>query len=144
MPYIFTGFFARPRLPTPEILPKDAQWRVVTSPFDGVGVYLPHMFTLLKGHPPTVEAVEVEARELGLAAAEAWLYLDYRCWGGPPDFVWGFGKSDEKGRIGPIFVSGSWEETRPAFIALMAHFGLSEADAIDFAPFRRGFWGSQR
>ena len=137
MPYVFTGFFARPRLVAPEVLPAGAKWRVVTSPFDGIGVSLPHM----EEQRPTAHDVEVEAGELGLAAAEAWLYLDYRCWGGPPDLVWGFGKSD-RGRIGPLDVSGSSEEARRAFVALMAHFGVSEAGALDVPPFRREFWRS--
>ena len=139
MSYWFAGFFARPRLPKPEILPARACWRAIDAPFDGVGVDLPH----LHGERPSVAEIEEMARDFGLAASTAWLYLTYTCWGGELDSVYGFGKSDDRGRIGPIDV-GTGEQVEPAYLALMDHFGVAADDAMDFPPFRRGFWSDRQ
>ena len=78
MGYQFAGFFASPSLPRPAVLPERAVWREVISPFVGVGVRLRDLL----GKTPTRVEVEALARQLGLAAADRWLYLTYDCWGG--------------------------------------------------------------
>ena len=136
MAYWFSGFFARPQIPRPAIFPARACWRSITAPFDGVGVRLPE----LQEERPEVERIEALADQLGLSASQSWVYLTYTCWAGKIDSVYGMAQSQDGVRIGPLDES-DWKKTKETYVALMAHFGILAQDALDFAPFRRGFWG---
>jgi hypothetical protein len=76
MAYQFAGFFASPAVPRPNVLPAGAVWREVVSPFIGVGVRLPALI----GKTPARPDVEALARQLGVDAADRWLYITYDCW----------------------------------------------------------------
>jgi hypothetical protein len=135
MAYWFTGFFAAPVLPRPDPLPLGAVWREITSPFSGVGVSLPSLL----GNTPARDEVEALARQLGVAAADRWLYLTYVCWAGRIDFVYGLGASGGL-PFGPV-KEDDQDTVKDTYIRLMAQFGVSAEDALRFAPFQRGFWG---
>jgi hypothetical protein len=135
--YEFTGFFARPGISRPMALPPGAVWREITSPFVGVGVRLPDSNDepeLLA--PPDVEAL---ARQLGLEAADCWVYLTYVCWGGDIDFVYGLG-SHRGRRFGPV-KEDEHGAVEAAYTGLMEQFGVPAEVALQFEPFRRGYWG---
>jgi hypothetical protein len=102
----------------------------------GVGVSLPSLL----GNTPAREDVEALARQVGLAAADRWLYLTYICWAGQIDFVYGLGASGGV-PFGPVEEDDE-DGIKGAYSRLMAQLGVSEEDALHFAPFRRGFWGT--
>ena len=133
MAYRFAGFFASPVLPQPDSLPAGAAWREIDSPFAGIGVRMP----ALVGKTPARDDMEMLARQLGLDAANRWLYINYDCWGGRIDFVYGFGISSGF-PFGPV-EEGSLRIVNDAYTRLMAQFGVLAEDALRFAPFRR-FW----
>jgi hypothetical protein len=133
--YRFNGFFARPPVSRPTGLPAGAVWRDITAPFVGVGVRI-RVTGLGDGEPGPVEARQLLAA-VGLAGASDWLYLSYVTWAGPIDHVYGLGVSAGR-EFGPV---SEGDEARAAYLALMAEFGVSEADALNFPPFVRGFWG---
>ncbi len=142
MAYEFTGFFARPVVPQPTALPPGAVWREIATPFVGVGVRL-----LGSDHrrlpPPAAEAL---AHKLGLDAAASWIYLSYVPWGGAIDFVYGLGASrlEQYGLgapYGPIEEGGAPAAVQSASTGLMEQFGVPAAVALQFEPFRRGYWG---
>ena len=97
MSYQFAGFFAKPVLTAPAVLPEQAVWRVIETPFEGVGVAL----SSLQGAEICAEAVLALAYDLGFEAADAWLFLSYETWGGDIDFVYGLGRKGETS-FGPI------------------------------------------
>jgi hypothetical protein len=135
MGYQFAGFFASPAVPQPEGLPAGAVWREITSPFVGVGIRLPALI----GKTPTRAEVETLARQLGIHTADRWLYLTYSCWAGRIDFVYGLGfRSGEV--FGPVEEDGR-DKVKAAYTGLMAEFGISLEEALDFEPFHRGYWG---
>jgi hypothetical protein len=133
--YEFAGFFARPAVPRPAILPPGAVWREIATPFAGVGVWLPGSDDKLLA-PPEAEAL---VRQLGLDAAECWVFLTYVCWGGDIDFVYGFGS--RRGVVfGPV-KEDARDAVEAAFTGLMEQFGVPGEVVLDFEPFRRGYWG---
>lgn len=135
MAYEFTGFFARPAVPQPMTLPPGAVWREIATPFAGIGVRLPGSDDRLLS-PPAAEAL---ARQLGLDAADRWVYLRYVCWGGNIDFVYGFGSKN--GTVfGPVREDAR-DAVEAAYTDLMEWFGVASAAALNFPPFVRGFWG---
>jgi hypothetical protein len=132
--YWFSGFFARTAIRRPATLPAKAVWREITAPFTGVGVRLP----ALSDDKPGPEQARRLLGELGLGGAANWLFINYVTWAGRIDSVYGLGSSD--GRVlGPISESGP-DAAQAAYLELMGAFGVSEADALHFAPFVRGFW----
>jgi hypothetical protein len=133
--YLFAGFFVRPAVPRPDVLPKGAVCRDVVSPFTGVGLRIPNLIDVM----PDPDTVQVLAREMGLEASECWLYLNYSCWGGAIDFVYGLGARYGE-PFGPIEES-NFAATEAAYVGLMAQFGLSAKAALRFKPFERGYWG---
>jgi hypothetical protein len=135
MAYWFAGFFARPVVPRPEALPQGAVWREITTPFVGVGVRLP---ALLGKVPPPAD-VQTLARELGLLAADRWIYLTYTCWAGQIDVVYGLGS---RGGVpfGPVKESAR-QTVKAAYTSLMEQFGIPAETALRFEPFTRGYWG---
>lgn len=135
MAYEFTGFFARPAVPQPVALPPGAVWREIAAPFSGIGVRLPGSADRLLP-PPEVEAL---ARQFGLGAADRWVYLNYVCWGGDIDFVYGFGWHCGTA-FGPI-QEDARDAVEAVYTGLMGRFGVAAADALNFPPFIRGFWG---
>ncbi|MGL6073963.1 MAG: hypothetical protein ACRC8S_07365 [Fimbriiglobus sp.] len=135
MSYRFTGFFARSLVEQPTTLPVGAVWRTITSPFIGIGVSLPDRADL----EPTTEEVRRLLAEVGLGGETDWLFIEYDTWGGPIDSVYGLGSSGGQA-FGPVSESAH-DKVQAAYLSLMAAFGLAEADALDFPPFVRGFWG---
>ena len=133
--YRFTGFFARPAINCTAALPAEAVWREITAPFTGVGVRLPG----LANDEPGPEDAQRLLAEVGLGGGADWLFINYVTWGGPIDNVYGLGSSGGS-VFGPISESGR-ESARAAYLELMGAFGVSEADALNFPPFVRGFWG---
>jgi hypothetical protein len=95
--YEFTGFFARPAIPPPGMLPPGAVWREIAAPFAGVGVRLADS----DNRALPLSEVEALARQFGLDATDGWLYLTYICWGGSIDYVFGLGSCGGV-RFGPI------------------------------------------
>lgn len=133
--YRFTGFFARPVFRPLSTLPDGAVWREVVAPFVGVGVRMP---PLVDDEVSPAEARRVLA-DYGLTSATDWLYLSYVTWAGRIDGVYGLGAVNGR-EFGPV---GEWDgdKTRAAYLKLMGAFGVAEADALNFPPFVRGFWG---
>jgi hypothetical protein len=134
--YEFTGFFAKPAVPRPESLPPGAVWRDVAAPFAGVGVRLPASDDRLLLAPSDAEPF---IRQLGLDAADCWVYLTYVCWGGKLDFVYGFGSCSGM-LFGPI-KEDDQDAVDAAYTGLMERFGVCAEGALNFDPFRRGYWG---
>jgi hypothetical protein len=135
MAYEFAGFFARPPLPQPTVLPPTAVWREIVSPFIGIGVRLPWLL----GQEPTEAEVDGLAAQLGLGRADRWIYLTYDCWGGMLVGVYGMGTSLGQ-RFGPSGLTEGPQTGEATFLNLMSEFGVSPEGANNFAPFRRGFW----
>ncbi|MEZ6143416.1 MAG: hypothetical protein R3B84_22845 [Zavarzinella sp.] len=133
--YRFTGFFARLVIERPTTLPVGAVWREITTPFSGVGIRLPG----LAGMEPGPEEVHRLLTEVGLGGAIDWLFIDYVTWAGPIDSVYGMGLWQGRA-FGPVSESIR-NSPRAAFLELMGEFGVAEADALNFPPFIRGFWG---
>jgi hypothetical protein len=135
MGYRFTGFLARPSVKRPATLPSGAVWREIAAPFAGVGVALP----ALAGREPGPDEVQRLLAEVGLSGAADWLFIDYYTWAGPIDCVYGLGSAGGGG-FGPVGESAR-DKVRASYLGLMGAFGVAEADALNFPPFVRGFWG---
>jgi hypothetical protein len=133
--YRFTGFFARPAIERPATLPAGAVWREVAAPFAGVGVSLPG----LADDEPGPDKARRLLAEVGLGGATDWLFINYVTWAGPIDSVYGLGSSGGR-EFGPVAETAD-DNTRAAYLKLMGAFGVAPADALDFPPFLRGFWG---
>ena len=135
MAYWFAGFFVRPTLERPAVLPGTVVWREIVAPFVGVGVRLPG---LTQDKPGPDEAWRLLA-EVGLGGSTDWLYLNYVTWAGRIDSVYGLGAASGR-EFGPASESGV-DKARAAYLGLMGWFGVAPADALRFPPFARGFWG---
>jgi hypothetical protein len=135
MGYRFTGFFARPALAAPTSLQARAVWREITTPFVGVGVRV----TGLANDEPAPDEAQRLLAEVGLSNATDWLYLHYCTWAGQIESVYGMGMIAGQ-LFGPIR-DDSRNGTLQAFLQFMASFGITPADALNFTPFVRGFWG---
>jgi hypothetical protein len=133
--YRFTGFLARPVIERLAALPAGAVWREITALFAGVGVRL--------SGPANDEPGPDEAQrllgEVGLGGASDWLFLNYVTWAGPIESVYGLGASGGRA-FGPVRESAD-DNARAAYLELMSMFGVAPADALNFSPFVRGFWG---
>jgi hypothetical protein len=136
MSYSFAGFFVRPPLEPPSDLPAGAVWRAIEEPFVGSGVRLPDLL----GKTPAPAEVKHLACRLGFAATSDWIFITYSCWAGRIELVYGFGSRGGR-PFGPI---DGWavDECKVPYVRLMADFGVAPEDALNFTPFRRGFWGS--
>jgi len=137
MTYQFAGFFVATPMPIPRSLPQAATWREISSPFLGVGVLLPHLI----GKVVQPDEVQSLAREIGITDGRSWLFLQYDCWGGEIDFVYGMGVSGGVS-FGPVEESDR-ATVEAAFTQVMGQFGVDPQAALNFAPFERGFWGEQ-
>lgn len=137
MAYQFAGFFVAAPMPSPKSLPQAATWREISLPFRGFGVLLPHLVG--KVVPP--EKVQSLAQEIGITDGMNWLFLQYDCWGGEIDFVYGMGVA-EGVPFGPTEESARGV-VESAYTQVMGQFGVSPEAAHNFAPFERGFWGEQ-
>ena len=74
-----------------------------------------------------------------MGGASDWLFIDYATWGGPIDCVYGLGAAGGRS-FGPVGESAR-SKVRASYLEMMGVFGVSEADALDFPPFARGYWG---
>ena len=137
MTYQFAGFFAAAKMRKPESLPQGATWREITSPFQGVGVLLPHLI----GKVAQPDHVQSLAQEIGIPEGTTWLFLQYDCWGGEIDFVFGMGMAAGV-PFGPVEESDRGH-VEAAYTKLMGQFGVGPEGALKFAPFERGFWGER-
>ena len=135
MAYQFAGFFVRPVLSRPRVLPTKAVWRNISAPFKGVGLLLPDFF----GQSPPAAEVNALANQLGFHVADSWLYLTYDCWGGAADFVYGLGMRG--GVLSEPIEESNWDNVEAAYKSLMALLGVSAEDALLFEPFSPGYWG---
>ena len=136
MAYRFTGFLAPglDKVEAPQKLPADAVVRAIQVPFAGVGIALPSLID----KPLTAEHVLTLAAQTGIAAADAWLFIDYETWG-RVDAVYACG-SVGGDVFGPV-EDTNVETVEATYVAAMARVGIREQDALDFPPFYRGFWG---
>jgi hypothetical protein len=144
MAYRFEGFFARPSVRRPDSLPHGVEWRTIDTPFVGVGVRLLDADEEFVGSDelPEPTALRDLAIDLGLDAADCWIYLTYVCWGGDIDFVYGLGSC--KGvPFGPVTES-EHDKVVGAYTGLMETFGVSSEVALRFEPFARGYWDAER
>jgi hypothetical protein len=137
MTYQFAGFFVAQPMSSPSSLPPTAVWRDVASPFRGVGILLPELI----GKVVQPEQVRITAGELGITNSMPWLFIQYDCWGGEVDFVYAMGASSGV-PWGPIEESAR-DRVELAYTKAMAWLGITPEDALNFAPFERGFWGEQ-
>jgi hypothetical protein len=138
MAYWFNGFLARPSIERPTVLPADAVWREIVAPFIGVGLRV-NVSSLVADDEPKPDEARRLLAEFGLGIATDWLYLSYVTWAGEIDSVYGVGASGGR-EFGPV--SGSdFDKARAAYLELMGAFGIAPADALNFPPFTRGFWG---
>jgi hypothetical protein len=136
MAYRFNGFFARPAVDRPAALPTGAVWRDVTTPFAGVGVHI--QVTGFGNDELGPQEAQQLLAAIGLSGVPDWLYLSYVTWGGQIDYVYGLGVSGGRA-FGPVRESDG--QAREVYLSLMDAFGVSAADAFNFPPFVRGFWG---
>jgi hypothetical protein len=133
--YRFTGFFARPAIERPATLPARAVWRELAAPFVGVGVSLSG---LADDEPGPDEARRLLA-EVGFGGVADWLFINYVTWAGRIESVYGLGSSGGRA-FGPVGGTAD-DKVREAYLELMGAFGVVPADALNFPPFVRGFWG---
>jgi hypothetical protein len=137
MTYRFTGFLARGigHVTDSAELPAGATVRSIQTPFAGMGIAL----ASLAGKQPSSSELLAIANQTGIAKASAWLFIDYETWAGAVDAVYALGVTDGSA-FGP-FDDSSGETAEATYVDAMARIGVSEADALDFQPFYRGFWG---
>lgn len=74
-----------------------------------------------------------------MEGAADWLFINYVTWAGQIDSIYRLGSSGGRG-FGPVSESAD-DKVRVVYLDLMAAFGVSPADALNFPPFVRGFWG---
>jgi hypothetical protein len=110
-------------------------WREIAGPFVGIGVSLRR----LADEQPGLDTVQHLLAEVGLGGAVDWLFIDYVTWGGPIECVYGLGSFGGRA-FGPVGESDR-DTAQSAYLELMGEFGVAEADALNFPPFIRGFWG---
>lgn len=137
MGYQFAGFLVAARMSRPESLPQDAVWRDIALPFQGVGVFLPHLI----GKEIHRDEVQSLAQKIGVLGEGSWLFLQYDCWGGAIDFVYGMGVAGGH-PFGPI-ENSALDTVESTYIEVMSQLGISAEDSLNFAPFERGFWGEE-
>ncbi len=99
-----------------------------------MGIALPS----LAGKLLTISELLALANQTGIAAATAWMFIDYETWG-RVDAVYAAGLADGSA-FGP-FDDSNGETVETTYLDVMARFGVNNVDALDFEPFYRGFWG---
>lgn len=115
-------------------LPADSIVRSIQTPFIGMGIALPS----LAGKLLTISELLALANQTGIAAATAWIFIDYETWG-RVDAVYAAGLAD--GSAFGRFDDSNGETVETTYLDVMARFGVNNVDALDFEPFYRGFWG---
>ncbi|HJV02076.1 MAG TPA: hypothetical protein VJ752_16170 [Burkholderiaceae bacterium] len=138
MAYQFAGFLVPSdvELTQHSAIPAEAIFRRITIPFDGVGVRIPS----LVGTAPAADEIKALAAATGIAQARSWLYLTYETFG-TIDWVYALGVQDGEA-FGPIDDS-NMETVGATFVDVMARIGVDSENALQFAPFKRGFWAPQ-
>lgn len=133
MAYQFHGFFIDKVQGNQSHISSDTNViRNIDAPFSGLGVRL--------SQPPARDLATILelAAKMTLPRDCVWIYLDYACWGGLVESVWGYVHGTETS-YGPLY-DCSYTATE-SFQELMQAFGVLPKQALDFTPFRRGFWG---
>ncbi len=109
----------------------DHVFRELEVPFPGSGILTPEM-------TPTFDEALSYLKSLG-ASEHDWMFIDYSTWAGPVEYLLAFGVRNNE-VFGPF--EGEDDDGEEAYLVAMNAFGLTEKDAVPFAPFARGFWGS--
>ena len=137
MAYQFAGFFIKGKTYQFLELPSNAVVRQITSPFDGVGIRLPAYI----GQTVTTEDVLQLSKSIGVSQSAEWIFIQYDCFGGQIDFV--SGMTCSQADASPYKEDSSYDTVRQSFLNLMQSFGVDHENAINFLPFKRGFWGDK-
>jgi len=74
-----------------------------------------------------------------MTEAARWIYLEYVCWGGGIDSVYGLGSHNGES-FGP-FYADEMAKVDGVFGDLMSRFGVALPSGNFFEPFVRGYWG---
>lgn len=135
MSYQFAGFFATSDSSLTIELPEKAVLRNICTPFQGLGIRLSHYI----GQSISSEDVVLLATQLGLTRCPTWIFLQYDCFGGQIDYV--FGVIQTTDRSIKTIEESNLEDVQNTYLDFMKSFGLSNEDALNFPPFHRGFWG---
>ncbi len=138
MTYQFAGIFVKEFKISAEV-PLDIPYTVrkVNSPFIGSGISIPQYVS----KNPSIEEVNNIVKKIGIKQDLEWMFIIYECWAGKIDDLFGYIKKPEK-EIASIIESGK-NKLENAYISFMKKFGVSKDEALDFEPFKRGFWGEQ-
>lgn len=88
-----------------------------------------------------LSAITELATGLGINGRVPWLFMQYDTWGGELDFVFGLGVTSA-GPFGP-FEESARGQVEPIYINLMSQLGVGADEALEFEPFKRGYWGEQ-
>jgi hypothetical protein len=135
--FYFNGFFVKSPVEPPLTLPEGAILREIREPFCGIGVRLSGDVE----DQPSEETIA--AMREWASTSSSWLHIDYFCWGGSLECVYGYGMRDGQ-TFGPIGETDHdlQDEARvkACYISLMKAFGVGEPDARWFPPFVHGFW----
>jgi hypothetical protein len=135
MSYQFAGFFVK-EFEENKLVLSDIGFdiKTVRVPFSGIAIRFPQYF----GKEPKLKEIYELATNLGFGKTAEWIFLVYDCWAGHIDYIWGFVHTTV-GDLGPI-LDFSFESVEQAYIELMAYFGVSKKDSLEFPVFYRDFW----
>ncbi len=138
MTYQFAGIFVKEFQISAEV-PLDIPYTVrkVNSPFFGSAISIPQYVS----KNPSIEEVNNIVKKIGIKLEHEWMFIIYECWAGEIDDLFGYIKKPEK-QIVSIIESGK-NKLENTYISFMEKFGVSKDEALDFEPFKRGFWGEQ-
>jgi hypothetical protein len=137
MAYQFAGFFIKGKTHQLLELPNNAVVRQITSPFDGFGMRLPAYI----GQTVTMEDVLQLSNSIGVSQSAEWIFIQYDCFGGQIDSV--SGVTCSQACPSPYKEDSNYDTVQQSFLNLMQSFGVDHQDAINFPPFKRGFWGDK-
>ena len=97
----------------------------------------PGLVIRMPGWQPAREMLAPYLADLGIAQAD-WMFIAYETWAGPVDYFQRYGQVGDQA-IGSV--SQYDFKARKLYPEAMEIFGLSHM-TDDFAPLRRGYWGT--
>ncbi len=109
----------------------------VNSPFIGSAISIPQYVS----KNPSIGEVNNIAKKIGIKQEHEWMFIIYKCWAGEIDDLFGYIKKPKR-QIASIIESDK-NKLENAYISFMEKFGVSKDEALDFEPFKRGFWEEQ-